>query len=438
MKIDPWSSTTYQDYTRLRDEFGIEEFTDDLWKDLPKPHKLLRRGVIIGHRGFQQIHDAVINKKPWAILTGLMPSGKMHLGHKMVIDEVIYYQSLGADINIAVADIEAYATRDYTLDETMDYALNEYLPNYIAMGLKPEKCRIYFQSKQQDVKDLAYILGKKINWSQMTATYGFTGSTNMTHIFSPLVQTGDILHVQLEKYGGNRQTLVPVGVDQDPHIRLSRDVAQSYRLYNVTVTKDNKIGVFVKIDENIGKLLDNAEIILKKLKFTKLKRITDYKALYIDDAKEEDILKIDEALAIIEPKLGGYGFFQPAATFHRFMTGLTGEKMSSSKPESAIFLTDTPKDATKKIMSSKTGGAVTLEEQKKKGGKPDECVVYELFLYHLIDDDKELHDIYTSCKKGSKMCGECKKYAAQLMEKLLLDIQKKRKESKQKIKKYLS
>jgi tryptophanyl-tRNA synthetase len=259
----------------------------------------------------------------------------------------------------------------------------------------------------------------------------------MAHVFSPLVQTGDILHVQLEKYGGNRPTLVPVGVDQDPHIRLSRDVAQGHRLYNVTETKDKKIGVFVKVDEDVPKLLDNAENILKNLKFTSLKRITDYKAIYINDAKLEDIQRIDEVLAKTETKFGGYGFFQPAATFHRFMTGLTGEKMSSSKPESAIFLTDDPKDATKKIMSSKTGGAATLEEQKKHGGKPDECVVYELFLYHLIEDDKELQEIYTSCKNGKKMCGNCKKYAAELMEKMLIEIQKKRKIAQEQINNYL-
>ena len=437
MKIDPWSSTTYQDYTRLRDEFGIEEFSENLWKDLPHPHKLLRRGVIIGHRGFIQIKKFIDNKKPWAILTGLMPSGKMHLGHKMVIDEVIYYQQLGADINIAVADIEAFATRGYTLKQTKKYALEEYIINYIALGLKPDKCRIYFQSELQDVKDLAYILGKKINWSQMQATYGFSGSCNMTHIFSPLVQTGDILHVQIEKYGGPRPTLVPVGVDQDPHIRLSRDVAQAHRLYNVTVTKDNKIGVFVKPDEEIEKLLDNAENILNKLKFKNLKRITDYKAIYINDAVKDDIEKIDENLALSETKLEGYGFFPPAATFHRFMTGLTGEKMSSSKPESAIFLTDNPEIAIKKIKNAKTGGAVSLEEQKKHGGKPDECVIFELFLYHLIEDDKKLHEIYDSCKIGTQMCGQCKKQAANMIEKLLLKIQEKRKTAKDQIKKYL-
>jgi len=437
MKIDPWSSATYQDYKRLRDEFGIEEFKEELWKDLPNSHKLLRRGVIIGQRGFHLISDAVKNKKPWAILTGLMPSGRMHLGHKMVIDEVIYYQSIGADVNLAVADIEAFATRGHTLEETRDYALNEYIPNYIALGLKPEKTRIYFQSKNTEVKDLAYLLGKKINWSQMQATYGFNGSVNMAHVFSPLIQAGDILHVQLEKYGGNRPTLVPVGVDQDPHIRLCRDIAQAHRFYNVTLTKDNRIGVFIKIDKNVDKLLDNAEKVLKTLKFSKLKRITKYKAIYVEDATEQDIQIINEKLAKSENKFGSYGFFQPSATFHRFMTGLTGDKMSSSKPESAIFLTDSPKDATKKIMNSKTGGAATLAEQKKNGGKPDECVVYELFLYHLIDDDNELHEIYKSCKNGTKMCGDCKKQASQLMEKMLFDIQEKREKAKEKMKKYL-
>ena len=438
MKIDPWSSTTYQDYARLRDEFGIQEFTEELWKDLPNPHRLLRRGVIFGHRGFQIIHDSIKTKKPWAILTGLMPSGRMHLGHKMVIDEVVYYQSTGADVNIAIADIEAFATRGHTLKEAKKFALTEYLPNYIALGLKPEKCRVYFQSMQQDVKDLAYILGKKVNWSQMQATYGFNGMSNMAHVFSPLIQTGDILHVQLEKYGGGRPTLVPVGVDQDPHIRLSRDIVQAHRLYNVTVTKDNKIGVFVKTDENVSELLDNAEKILQDLSFKKLKRITSYKAIYILDAEEGDISHIDEALIKTETKFGGYGFFQPSATFHRFMTGLTGEKMSSSKPETAIFLTDTPEEAAKKIMNSKTGGGVTLAEQKKHGGKPDECVVYELFLYHLIEDDKELQEIYNSCRAGEKTCGECKKYAIELMKELLLDLKRKRESMKDtRIQRYL-
>ena len=436
MIIDPWSSATYQDYARLRDEFGIEEFNEELWKELEKPHKLLRRGVVFGHRGFHLIKESIQNKKPWAILTGLMPSGKMHLGHKMVIDEVIYYQKLGADIFIAVADIESYGTRNTSLEETKKLAMEEYILNYIALGLKPEKCKIYFQSENQEVKDLAFLLGKKVNWSQMTATYGFNGSTNMTHIMSPMVQTGDILHVQLSNNGGARPVLVPVGVDQDPHIRLSRDIAQAYRIYNITKTKDGKIGLFVKPDENIKKLLDEAEKQLHKMGYKKLKKITDYKAIYIEEADDKDIKKINLKFSEIEQTLGGYGFIQPSSTYHRFMTGLTGDKMSSSKPESAIFLTDSINDAKKKIMNAKTGGAVSLEQQKKEGGKPDECVIYELFLYHLIEDDKELGEIYSSCKKGEKMCGNCKKYACELMTNFLQNLNEERKKAEKNIKSY--
>jgi tryptophanyl-tRNA synthetase len=88
-------------------------------------------------------------------------------------------------------------------------------------------------------------------------------------------------------------------------------------------------------------------------------------------------------------------------------------------------------------MNAKTGGAATLEEQKKHGGKPDECMIYEMCLYHLFEDDTELKEMYESCKKGSLMCGACKKHAAELMEKLLSDLQEKRKTAAGKMKEYL-
>lgn len=435
VRIDPWSSTTYRDYAHLRDEFGIEEFSEDIIKKLPNPDKLFRRGVVFGHRDFNVIIDAITQGKPWVVLTGLMPSGRMHLGHKMVIDQVIYYQSLGADIVIAVADIEAFATRGLTLKEAKELAISEYIINYIALGLKP--CRVYFQSENQDVKNLAYLLGRKVNLSQMMATYGFNGSTNMSHLLAPLIQTGDILHVQLEKYGGVRPTLVPVGVDQDPHIRLCRDVAQAHRLYNVTKTRDDRIGVFVKVDVRVDRLLDEAESVLRRLGYKDLRRITDYKAIYVDDAADPDIKKIDAELAHAELKHGGYGFISPSSTYHRFITGLTGDKMSSSKPETAIFLTDKPDDAKKKIMNAKTGGAATVEEQRRHGGNPSICVVYEILLYHLIEDDQELNQIFKSCTNGELICGECKKHAARLMGEFLSRMEEKRKASVNKIHEYL-
>jgi tryptophanyl-tRNA synthetase len=425
MQINPWASTQYEDYIRLRDEFGIEEFSI---QGLPNPQKLFRRGVIFGHRGFSDILDAIQNKKPFAILTGLMPSGKMHIGNKMVIDQVMYFQSLGADITIAVADIESYGTRGISLEMGKKIAIEEYIINYLALGLKPDKCQIYFQSKREPVKDLAYLLSKKINLSEMRAIYGFEDSTNMTHIFSPLVQVGDILHVQLDQYGGPRPTLVPVGVDQDPHIRLTRSVAFGYRLYNVLKTKDDRIGVFIKIDENVSDLLQHAEDAVKGLGFNDFEKIEKYKALYINDAKETDISKIDYKLIPIELRFNGYGFYQPSATFHRFMSGLNGGKMSSSVPESSIFLSDTPEEGKKKVLKCKTGGRVSIEEQRKLGGIPEDCVVYELFLYHLIENDGDLEKIFNDCRSGIQMCGQCKKMAAEQIEMFLKNLQDRRNE----------
>ena len=80
--IDPWGSSQYQDYARLRSEFGIEPFGRDEWEVFEKPHDLLRRGVVFGHRDFQRIRDAVQRRDPWGVMTGLMPSGLMHLGDR--------------------------------------------------------------------------------------------------------------------------------------------------------------------------------------------------------------------------------------------------------------------------------------------------------------------------------------------------------------------
>jgi tryptophanyl-tRNA synthetase len=259
----------------------------------------------------------------------------------------------------------------------------------------------------------------------------------MAHVFSPLIQVGDILHVQLEKYGGPRPTVVPVGVDQDPHIRLTRDIAAAFRFYNVMKAKDGKIGVFIKVDENVDKLIDLAKATVEGMGFKKLTPISKYKALYINDAKDQDIIPIEEALIKVEQEQGGYAFFPPCGTYHRLMSGLTGGKMSSSVPQSAIFLTDTPEQAANKIKNCKTGGGMTIDEHKKHGGKPDQCSVYELFLYHFIDDDKELARIFEDCKKGQQLCGMCKKLAQEMTIEFFKDLKERKEQARDHVKEYL-
>jgi tryptophanyl-tRNA synthetase len=356
-----------------------------------------------------------------------MPSGNMHLGHKMVLDQAMYFHSQGADLFICVADIEAYATRNMSLEKGRRTAVEEYIKSYIALGLPRKRTQIYFQSTRKAVKDLAYLMGRKVNFSTMKAIYGMDDGTNMSHMFAPLVQVGDILHVQLEKYGGPRPTLVPVGVDQDPHMRLTRDIAFANRLCNVTVAKDGKVGIFVKSDEDIEGLLKLAEGVAGAQGFKKLKKIATYKALYVEDAEAKDVPALDAAMIGEEGKRNQFTFFQPSSTYHRFITGLTGDKMSSSRPETAIFLSDPPAEAVKKVMRAKTGGAMSIEEQRKNGGKPELCSIHEMMVYHLIEDDWKLSESFQACKRGERMCGNCKKEAAALIEAFLKDFQERKK-----------
>ena len=409
MRIDPWASTQSTDYARLRDDFGIQAFDADA---LAQPSPLMERGVIFGHRGFDLVARAAQRGDPWGVLTGLMPSGPMHIGHKLVMDQVLYYQSLGADITVTIADIEAWATRGMSLEKARDIAIKNYVRNYLALGLDPERAHIYFQSKRQSVKDLSWMLGRRVNWSTMESIYGFGGGTNMSHAIAPLVQVGDILHVQLPQHGGPRPIVVPVGVDQDPHIRLTRDLAAAARIFNVQPHKHEKmgdvLGVFVKVDENVEGWLQSAKARLEKLGYSDLVLQPSYKALYIPSGSAADVPDVDAALAQVESKKGHFGFLPPASTYHRFMQGLQGGKMSSSKPESHISMDDTPDEAAKKMGAALTGGRETAEEQRRLGGRAEECMVYETYVYHLVPDKKELSQLYEACKSGAMLCGECK------------------------------
>ncbi len=429
--INPWSSQQYKDYRKLRDQFGIQEFKFEL----PDAPLLFRRGVIFGHRGFQYIYRRIMNQEKFGVLTGLMPSGKMHFGHKMTIDQVRYYQSQGADVHITVADIEAYASRGISLKDAEKIALEEYVPSYIALGLDPERTEVYFQSRRQEVKDIAWKLARKVNLSEFMAIYGFSGETNMTHIFSPLIQVGDILHVQYERFGGRRPIIVPVGVDQDPHMRLTRDIVSRWRMFSIS-PQPQGIGIFYKGNDTKKKL----SLVKEHLEgiFEKFEINVPYKALYIKDARESDILRIDDILINIEKEFNPESFYPPAATYHRLMSGLTGGKMSSSVPESAIFLTDPPEVAGKKIKNAITGGGATLEEHRKYGGNPDICAVYEMFVYHLINEDKYLREIYDSCRSGTRTCGVCKKEAAEIIQEWMKEFQEKREWAKDFVKSVVS
>jgi tryptophanyl-tRNA synthetase len=193
----------------------------------------------------------------------------------------------------------------------------------------------------------------------------------------------------------------------------------------------------MKCDEKVNALLDACEARLRGCGFTDLSKIPSYKALYLHSATEKDLPVLTELLLPVEREFGGYGFYPPAATYHKLMTGLKGGKMSSSSPESALFLSDELGEAAKKVMVCKTGGAVSIEAQRREGGKPEICSVYELLLYHFVEDDRELAAIYEACKAGERLCGYCKKFTAGLVEEFLRELYERRAAAKECIADYV-
>ena len=452
MEIDPWASKGIKNYDEICENFGLEKIDHTT---LPEPTHLHRRGIIFAHRDLDSILNARKAGKPFGVLSGLMPSGQMHLGHKMVIDQARWFQDLGGDVTIAVADLEAHATRGLSLEKCRKYAVEEYISNYAGMGLNPDKTSIYFQSERAIVQKMGFTLGTKTNLSEMEAIYGFKGKTSLAHVQSPLVQAGDIVHPQLEEYGGLRPIVVPVGMDQDPHIRLTRGMVSKTNWFNVNKNKlgNLTIGLSIQdnnqdimgmrsdggIDKNQRKIvIDKAISAINKAGYNQINSNPKHGTIDIKDATAENYSEIQYELLSLERQLGGMGLMQPSSTYHQFAVGMTGGKMSSSMPETTIFLNDSMKTMEKKIKSSFSGGQPTVEEHRKKGGNPDIDVAYQYLRYFFEENDNELEKIREEYVSGKLLTGEIKSICIEKAESWMKEHHELKEQNQHLIKDFLS
>ncbi len=276
--VTPWEVKGDVDYDRLIKEFGISPMPKDLPKEF-KDNFLFRRGIIYGHRDFDKILNAVKNKQKFAMMTGLMPSGKFHFGHAIVVQQILFYQSLGAKVYVAVADIEAYNTRNPNMKELRDTAIEEYLTNYVAMGLNLKNCDFYFQSERSNngkkanaYYSLAQTAARHITFNEVKAIYGDITPGKLS---SALLQVSDMLHPQLKEFEGPVHTVIPVGSDQDNHIRIARDITQRIKLHKFIQLSSTyhmflpglKTGKMSSSDpDSFISFTDTPEIVEKKIK----------------------------------------------------------------------------------------------------------------------------------------------------------------------------
>lgn len=171
------------------------------------------------------------------VLSGMQASGRVHIGNFVgALQNWARLQDQDKyDCYYFVADWHALTT-GYASPSSIRESVNDLLVNFLASGLDPERCTIFIQSHIPEHAELHLLLSMitPLGWLERVptykekqqelqekdlSTYGFLGY--------PLLQTADII-IYRAKY-------VPVGVDQVPHLEISREIARRFNhLYKET------------------------------------------------------------------------------------------------------------------------------------------------------------------------------------------------------------
>lgn len=131
------------------------------------------------------------------------------------------------------------------------------------------------------------------------------------------------------------------------------------------------------------------------------------------------------------------GYPKPAQIHSKFIPSLmSGGKMSSSKPDTALFTTDESEILERKIKNMFTGGQPTVSLQRKLGANARICPVY-WYLKYLFDDEEKSNLRYEDCTTGNLLCGECKNDLIKGVIPFMKDIRRKREEARNRIDEFM-
>ena len=219
--FDAWGSKIYNKYDKLYEQFNIKPISKEIIEYFGNNY-LFEREIIIAHRELEKL----INNE-FIIVTGFASSGKFHFGHKLIIDVYNFFRKFSKKGYFVICDVDAYVSRPDDkvpdLETAKKYAIDN-IANALALGIKKDD--IILQSKRdKEYYIFSYTISKKLTLNTLKATLGHT---NLGKFSASYLQIADILYPQIEN--GNELTLIPVGIEQEPLIRLSRDVAKKFKL----------------------------------------------------------------------------------------------------------------------------------------------------------------------------------------------------------------
>ena len=222
--VTPWHVEGKIDYDKLIKRFGTEKISNELLQRIEKiageSHFMLRRGIFFSHRDLKRILDDYEKGNDFFLYTGRGPSGHTHIGHLVPWVFAKWLQDkFKTKMYFQLTDDEKFFSKpNLTLDETKKYAYENAL-DFIALGFKPENTKIIIDTENiQTLYPIAARVAKKINFSNTKAVFGFSNDTNIGMIFYTSLQSAPC-------FIENKPVLIPLGVDQDPHFRITRDVA---------------------------------------------------------------------------------------------------------------------------------------------------------------------------------------------------------------------
>lgn len=181
-------------------------------------------GVLASHRDFDKFFSALKKGEKCAIVSGLNASGNLHLGHKAVFDTNLYFQKkYKVPVFIPISDDESYvAGKVKDQKESLNYSM-QLAKELLAYGFDQKLTFFIIDQIYTNIYNLAIKLSRKINMSEIKSAYGYANEDNIGLHFYPAVQSAHILFPQ-ENFG-IKNVLVPIGPDEDAHIRICRDVA---------------------------------------------------------------------------------------------------------------------------------------------------------------------------------------------------------------------
>ena len=158
------------------------------------------------------------------ILSGIQPSGQLHIGNYFGMMKSMIAQMESSDLYVFIVDLHAMTSvhdRDRLTTGTLEAAAD-----FLALGLDPERCTFWVQSDVPEVCELAWVLSTIAPMGLIERCHSYkdkvaNGIEPSHGLFSyPVLMAADILLYQADQ--------VPVGQDQKQHLEVARDLAQKF------------------------------------------------------------------------------------------------------------------------------------------------------------------------------------------------------------------